>query len=61
MGRPKKAYILCPECKGNGYHTPEIDRYEDNEKLLNVCKYCEGTGHVGWQRTFEGSYGDCNE
>jgi|TARA_R100001224_G_scaffold111444_1_gene91530 DnaJ-class molecular chaperone len=61
MGRPEKVFVLCPECDGNGYHTPEINKYENNEKVLNVCKYCEGTGHVGWQRTFEGSYGDKNE
>ena len=61
MSSPEKAFVLCPECEGNGYHTPKVDEYENHEKLLNVCKYCEGTGHVGWQRTFEGSYGDSRE
>tara|TARA_R100000995_G_C3475776_1_gene120863 strand:- start:107 stop:292 length:186 start_codon:yes stop_codon:yes gene_type:complete len=61
MSRPKKVFVLCPECDGNGYYTPEITKVEGKDKLLNVCKYCEGTGHVGWKRTFEGSYGDKNE
>ena len=61
MSGPEKVFVLCPECDGNGYHPFEINKYETNEKVLNVCKYCEGTGHVGWTRTFEGSYGDSRE
>jgi len=61
MSMPDKIYFLCPECRGNGYFTPEKDRFVGNDKLLDTCKYCEGTGHAGWKRTFEGSYGDKNE
>tara|TARA_R110000744_G_scaffold264151_5_gene378423 strand:+ start:1907 stop:2092 length:186 start_codon:yes stop_codon:yes gene_type:complete len=57
---PEKEYVLCPECRGNGYFTPK-KIIEGDDTVLIVCKYCEGTGHVGWKKTLEGSYGDLNE
>lgn len=76
MSISKKEYVLCPECKGNGYFNPTdwggvpdggvsvpvitcpALAPKDKETPLNLCKYCEGTGHVGWKQTFEGAYGD---
>ena len=62
---PEKEYVLCPECWGNGYFTPKkVIRGKhilSKDTVSTVCKYCEGTGHVGWKRTLEGSYGDLNE
>tara|TARA_R100000963_G_C4639385_1_gene103096 strand:+ start:1494 stop:1721 length:228 start_codon:yes stop_codon:yes gene_type:complete len=75
MSISKKEYVLCPECKGNGYFNPNNTSCggvpdgwvpdpaapKDKETSLNLCKYCEGTGHVGWKQTFEGSHGDRDE